>query len=629
MRSILFFFILFVGLFVGQLGQVEAQTVYDWNVAAGTPADWNVDDNWTSAFGDFVPNGEFDESARINNGGTAVIGGVVPNVLDLTVSNGTVLIENGGSLEVLGNVSATGNGLLHLTGNGKLTVEGNASNSARITGPNVQYQVGGDYSSRGTLIAEITGDSHSAIDVTGTANLGGVLQVELSGVDPAFGQSWPLLSAAEVTGDFANVNVAGATLPRGLRFATSRSGGDVSLTVDNALLLSINRLTGAGAIENPIGGAVEFVGYSINSAGGLVGPGNWTSLMSSGAGGAGWEEANPQSTHLSELNLTGSASLAVGGKLDLGAPYVPGPQTPDQEDVVFQYVTEAGQLVQGLVEFVGPANDLVLTVNPDTGEAAISNLSPFFSPPNVKGYSIISDSGSLTPASWSSFQDSGNAGAGWEEANPMSEHLSELNLDGSTPFTTNTLISLGNIYTPDSPRDLVFEYFTEAGGVLPGRIEYGEIPDVMTGSRGDFNMDGVVDLQDIDLLATEIAGSTNNAAFDLNADSLVNDTDLNLFLGDNIITSGNKLNGDADFGGDVQFSDFVVLSENFAQTNKKWSEGDFDASGDVQFSDFVILAENFGQSAGQAVAATVPEPCGLWLATLAMVGLCGMWRRGP
>jgi hypothetical protein len=121
------------------------------------------------------------------------------------------------------------------------------------------------------------------------------------------------------------------------------------------------------------------------------------------------------------------------------------------------------------------------------------------------------------------------------------------------------------------------------------------------------------------LLGTEIAASTNNTTFDLNSDSLVNEEDLDIFLGDNIISDGNKLRGDADFSGDVQFPDFVILANNFGLDGKKWSEGDFNANGDVQFPDFVILANNFGLSA--AAAAAVPEPTALMSAVVALASL--------
>jgi hypothetical protein len=441
--------------------------------------------------------------------------------------------------------------------------------------------------------------------------------VDISGAAPSFGQSWPLITAGAVNGSFAALDASNSPpLPRGLQYQVQQAGGDVSVAVGNSLILTIDRLTGSGVVENVVGGPVDFNGYTLKSASGFLNPDGWSSLASSGAGGPAWEVANPQATHLSELNLTEATSLAVGDSLTIGSPYVPGPHSTAQEDVQFEYIRADGNLVQAIVEYTGPVADLVLNVDPETGAGAISKLSPFFPTPEVKGYSIRSMSGSMTPNSWIGFQDSGNAGDGWEEANPQPDHLSELNLDSSTEFATNTLISLGNFFAPGGTPDLVFEYITAAGHVLLGTVEYGEIPVVMPGLRGDFNLDGVVDRSDIDLLGIEIAGSTNDAAFDLTGDNLVNGADRDVFLGDNIISDGNKLNGDADFSGQVQFPDFVILADNFAQMAKKWSEGDFDTDGQVQFPDFVILADNFGMSA--AAAASVPEPSGLMLGLMAV-----------
>jgi hypothetical protein len=144
---------------------------------------------------------------------------------------------------------------------------------------------------------------------------------------------------------------------------------------------------------------------------------------------------------------------------------------------------------------------------------------------------------------------------------------------------------------------------------------------VMNEIIGDFNDDGVVDLADMDLLS-EAANNNDAAEFDLDGDGLVDAADRDIFLGGNLITSGNKLNGDADFDGEVQFPDFVILAGNFGQSNKKWSEGDFDMSDEVQFPDFTILANNFGKS---AVGNVVPEPAtrliALWAGLAALAFL--------
>jgi hypothetical protein len=137
-------------------------------------------------------------------------------------------------------------------------------------------------------------------------------------------------------------------------------------------------------------------------------------------------------------------------------------------------------------------------------------------------------------------------------------------------------------------------------------LNFGMQPAGATVVRGDFNLDGVVDIHDIDLLSSEIVRRTNTPAFDLNADRLVDVHDLDKFLNGDIITSGNKRYGDADFNGMVQFPDFVILADNFGRAGV-WSKGDFDGSGVVGFQDFVYLADSFGKPA-LAGAARSPVP---------------------
>jgi hypothetical protein len=128
---------------------------------------------------------------------------------------------------------------------------------------------------------------------------------------------------------------------------------------------------------------------------------------------------------------------------------------------------------------------------------------------------------------------------------------------------------------------------------------------VLTGTssvRGDFDADGILTSNDVDLLSSEVASAGGNAAFDLNADGLIDSTDV-----DALLMLAHRLNGDADFDGQVRFADFVVLANNFGEAGKKWSEGNFDSQGGVEFPDFTILANNFEQVA-VAAAETIPEP---------------------
>ena len=70
----------------------------------------------------------------------------------------------------------------------------------------------------------------------------------------------------------------------------------------------------------------------------------------------------------------------------------------------------------GLVEYIGPANDIVLNANPETGEVSIYHLSAHLDPVDITSYSIISANGSLQPDAWTSLSDGGDAA--WTEANP-------------------------------------------------------------------------------------------------------------------------------------------------------------------------------------------------------------------
>lgn len=99
--------------------------------------------------------------------------------------------------------------------------------------------------------------------------------------------------------------------------------------------------------------------------------------------------------------------------------------------------------------------------------------------------------------------------------------------------------------------------------------------------------------------------------FDCNGDGIVDVSDLNCTtadaLGDAVAAAG-LTRGDIDGDGNVAFSDFLILSNNFTQTGN-YTDGDLDLDGEVQFGDFLILAQNF---AGDVQQASVPEPNAAW-----------------
>ncbi len=87
--------------------------------------------------------------------------------------------------------------------------------------------------------------------------------------------------------------------------------------------------------------------------------------------------------------------------------------------------------------------------------------------------------------------------------------------------------------------------------------------------------------------------------------------------------------GDANFDGVVNLNDFNVLATNFGTaTGATWQQADFDFNGTVNLNDFNLLAANFGVSASSAsptpqdwaaLSAAVPEPSTLGLLSIALV----------
>ena len=124
-----------------------------------------------------------------------------------------------------------------------------------------------------------------------------------------------------------------------------------------------------------------------------------------------------------------------------------------------------------------------------------------------------------------------------------------------------------------------------------------------TGLQGDFDSSGELDLADVDQLLVEIAAGTNSATFDLSADGLVDDADLNIWVNE----LKNTWIGDANLDGEFNSSDFVtVFSAGKYEKDETagWSDGDW--TGDLRFnsSDFVAAFQSEGYEKGPAPVAS-------------------------
>ena len=88
---------------------------------------------------------------------------------------------------------------------------------------------------------------------------------------------------------------------------------------------------------------------------------------------------------------------------------------------------------------------------------------------------------------------------------------------------------------------------------------------------GDFDSDGVVNCDDIDLIRDAILASTSDSIFDVDGmdSDIPTESDFD-YLITAIIGTGH---GDADLNKIINFADFVPLANNFRQTDTTWKEG--------------------------------------------------------
>ncbi len=136
------------------------------------------------------------------------------------------------------------------------------------------------------------------------------------------------------------------------------------------------------------------------------------------------------------------------------------------------------------------------------------------------------------------------------------------------------------------------------------------------GFVGDFDSDGDLDCDDINLLSSIAASGGGSGIFDLTGDGVVDDLD----VADWILNQKETVMGDANLDGVVDSSDFNVWNGSKFTATSAWCRGDFTSDGFVDASDFNVWNRNKFTSAASAV----PEPAA-WC--LALASLLAMVRR--
>ncbi len=144
--------------------------------------------------------------------------------------------------------------------------------------------------------------------------------------------------------------------------------------------------------------------------------------------------------------------------------------------------------------------------------------------------------------------------------------------------------------------------------------------DYSGGLRGDFDGDGDIDADDIDILMANLGGDPGE--FDLTDDGVVDQDDVDEWVF-NIVPIGENIGtvyGDFNLDGEVNAGDLALLATNYGLVGTwGWATGDGNGDGNVDAGDLAMLATNYG-----TVVHTVPEPAS---AALLLTGVMALIRR--
>lgn len=258
------------------------------------------------------------------------------------------------------------------------------------------------------------------------------------------------------------------------------------------LLLTVNRDTGEMQMSGLSVPGVEFDGYRIQSPSGSLDPadGAWLSFEDQNI--LSWQEANPTTDSVQELLPLGTDQLSDADTVSLGdfysqvlsAPF----GTPEEGDIAFSYLTPATGSVwlNGAVHYLGDAflNNLVVTIDPTTGEAKMVNESN--TTIQIDGYSLSSLSASLDPNGWSSFDE--QMLLDWRESNASDSTLSELEPFGTMTILPGEIFDLGQPFDILGTQDIELSFLLAGEGTFrAGSVVYEQF------LAGDFDNDGDVD----------------------------------------------------------------------------------------------------------------------------------------
>lgn len=220
--------------------------------------------------------------------------------------------------------STTSDGILEIVGpDATINIKGNLNMAVDLDGFIPTFdQIPG----KSTLSAVITGPTHSAVQVGGTARITyGQLKVTLNGYSPALGTTYTLIDGGTIEGTFASTDFSGATLAQGLGWEVEYAADAVRLkVVEQAGLPGLP--TANGLMTNSAtlyvntpdilnNGRTESIGVAIASNGNVIV--GWEDDGDDDTQpnyvGAGWTLYNSSGTRITQPTLQNST--AFGGSI--------------------------------------------------------------------------------------------------------------------------------------------------------------------------------------------------------------------------------------------------------------------------------------------------------------------------
>ncbi|MGI9455437.1 MAG: LamG-like jellyroll fold domain-containing protein, partial [Aeoliella sp.] len=179
---------------------------------------------------------------------------------------------------------------------------------------------------------------------------------------------------------------------------------------------------------------------------------------------------------------------------------------------------------------VAPVSVPRLTLQVNTTSGNLSLINGTGDDFDLNFIELLSESGSLVDASWSSLDSQGTDGGAWQENNPSASALTETNFGGATTLADGSQFNLGQAFNTSGTQDIVARFGTDLGLLNVTEIEEVE------GLPGDYNGNNVVDAADYTIWRNTLGSTTD-------------------------------LRADGDENGTVEAADYTLWKNNFGNTS--------------------------------------------------------------